>query len=271
MPKQAKTCDFSDTWLAPGNSFIHGDTDQYEICLIDDPDGDGAGDIVCGRLFDLPAEPPERYEEISVDVVADSLKCGLDTDGAISCWESWGDSLNDQSDALPSGDFVSIHGAGYSGWQHLCGLTESGDTECVGAGTIFERAMKYCPLPTSGIIDISYGGTVGYLTDDGMVSGWNSSFPDTEDSCLMEARPDAFDVEMANNTLCIRNPGGSIECEQINSEWEEDLSVGVPTGAYTQISSFGALGEFACALAANDEITCWGNDWLGKSTFDFKD
>ena len=262
--------DFSDTWLAPGNSFIQGATDQYEICLIEDPDGDGMGDIVCGRLFDIPAEPPERFEGDYVQVLAEGLICGLDVAGEITCFESWGSSLNDQFDSLPAGPFESIHGAGYSTYQHLCGLTADGDAACVGAGTFYNRAIKTCPLPTSGIVDVSFGGGITYLTDDGMITGWKDSTTDEEADCLTQSSPDAIDVERAYNAVCTRSTGGTAECTVIHADLEEyNLSADVPATPFTQISSFGAFGTFACGLSATDEITCWGDGWLGEPTFDF--
>ena len=263
--------DMKDGWLSGGRNFIAGSTSQNGVCLIDDPDGDGAGDILCTALNDhrFSDEPDDTYEGDFVQVIAEGATCGLDTDGEITCFDSWGSYLDDQFASLPEGPFESLHGFGGSGFAMVCGVDAAGASSCIGAGPAYSRAMETCPLPTTNIAEMDFGSGVAILLDDGSIHGWKHGLPTTEDDCIYKPASDAYTVELAYNAVCTMDPGGIPACEPIDTSRETSLSTEVPSGNFMELSAQGAFGQFACVLAANDEVTCWGAGWEGPSTFGF--
>ena len=263
--------DMGEGWLSGGRNFIAGATSQTSVCLIEDPDGDGAGDILCTALNDhrFSDEPDDTFAGDFVQVIAEGAICGLDTAGELTCFESWGNSLDDQFDSLPAGPFESIHGYGNSLFSMVCGVDADGTSSCIGAGPAYSRAMDVCPLPTSGIADMDFGDGVAILLEDGSIEGWKHGLPTTEDDCLSKPASDAYAVELAYNAVCTMDPGGIPTCDPIDSSDDTSLSTEVPSGHFMDLSAQGAFADFACVLAASDEVTCWGVGWEGDSTFTF--
>ena len=263
--------DMGEGWLSGGRNFIAGATGQNNVCLIHDPDGDGAGDILCTALNDhrYSDEPDATFEGDFVQVIAEGAICGLDTAGELTCFESWGSYLDDQFESLPAGPFESIHGYGGSLFGMVCGVNAAGESSCIGAGPAYSRAMDVCPLPSEKIADMDFGDGVAILLEDGSIEGWKHGLPTTEGDCLSRPASSVHTVELAYNAVCTMVPEGIPACEPIDSSEETSLSTEVPSGNFMELSAQGAFADFACVLAASDEVTCWGVGWEGPSTFGF--
>lgn len=263
-----------DGWLSGDHNFIAGSAGQTGLCLIDDPDGDGAGDLLCSRLNDARfQDTPDTYagDFVQVGGTSDADVCGLDAAGAITCFESWGDNLDDQLDSPPVGPFDTVYAYGASSFSIVCGVDAMGGASCIGGGVAYERAIETCPLPASGVVDIATGVGVAVLLEDGSIVGWKHGFPTVKEDCFSEPPSNAYAVELVENALCTLQPGGSPSCRVIDSEGETGLVDDVPAGAFVDLSSYGSFGEFACVLAATDDISCWGPGWQGPATFNFGD
>ena len=179
--------------------------------------------------------------------------------GAIECWgrntrpirneetEEWEEIYVGRADA-PAGSFTAVS----VGYEHACGLRESGAIECWGRNQYGQSTP-----PAGRFTAVSAGSGSNYtcgLRENGAIQCWGN---DTD------GRTDApagwFGAVSAGGAhTCGLRENGAIECWGGNSEGQADA----PAGSFIAIA---AGSVHTCALHTNGAIQCWGRNSLGQA------
>ncbi len=162
--------------------------------------------------------------------------CGIRTDGGIECW---GDP---SQPAPPAGnDFVYID----TQTDDTCALTSSGQVHCWGATSL--------SVPdNSAYVAVNVGNNiVCALLNTGAVSCFGTSAWIPE---LPEDVPPLQRISLSGiDALCGLLANGEVRC------WDSYVGrVSPPPGTFVDVL---AGGYYGCGLAADDTVSCWGEDW----------
>jgi hypothetical protein len=138
----------------------------------------------------------------------------------------------------------------------VCMLNPDGSTECI----FTEPAFEYSP-PTVSLSQIELAGAHGCgLSNDGEFVMWNG--PDF----LNDSPVGPFsDVDCSEHFACgISATDSTIECWGSPDDWY--ISLGLfdpPEGTFESLS---IAADHACALSADGNAHCWGNNYWGQAT-----
>ena len=188
-----------------------------------------SGEITCwgsnedwdGQYVGQSDPPPGTFIAVSASPTS-PLTCGLRDTGAIECW---GDTSGVERDP-PTGSYTAIS----TSWFSVCGLRETGETDC---GVRGEPSTSRFSAVTD-----STGGTL------------NNAFH----ACAIRERDGAIECWGDNRV------GQHMFNEETGEHRIEYLSVGQatpPAGAFTAVSAGIA---HTCGLRTSGEIACWGDN-----------
>ena len=232
-----------------------------------DEDGDGVAEsciLSDGAVAVVPAIPTftELVSYTDRRGRFDSFTCGLQTDGAISCWgtSSYG------VDSPPEGRFTAFH----VGLTFGCGITADQTIACWGDDkpstrsnpsevnqrfnwTVADMEGRYTDVVVSGY----RLGTAGWAyacairADDLGISCWGWSGSSNNDP--PEGKYTAISKGSgSNNTWCAIRVDQTLACWGNNNAG----STSPPPGRFTSIQT---NSRVSCGIRADQTIACWGN------------
>jgi hypothetical protein len=239
-------------------------------CVIRDDGTVGCwGDDSAGQ-----ASPPDGTFK-AIDAFGQTT-CGIRTDGSIACWGRAFETGN----LLPTGSFRRV----WVGWEHACALRDDDTLACWGMDDYGETEA---PAGTFDAVAIGDGYTCAIRTD-GILQCWGGN-PDgvavpvptadtllaLDGTCVLRSDHTwwcwddataawvqrAAGLFMATSGDCAIRVDGTLVCDA------RDDNVGLNTPPAG--SSWEGLSEenlHACAIDADDQLTCWGGDWLWQRT-----
>lgn len=212
--------------------------DTYACALRDD------GEAVCWGGYDPRAfEDPPAGPYVQVEAGDDS-GCGIRADGSLSCWGVIG-----RLDP-PEGVFVDVT----LGWDDACALRDTGLVACWGSDRGGEVDEPPLDVPLTDVA-LGFNTACGIRADDSRLLCWGEPAADLFDRIPAGTYTA---VEVRNNGSedygCAMRADGTIRC------WN---SLTRPI-ADRPLAGF-SLGRYhACAVYADDEAVCWGEDNGGR-------
>lgn len=212
--------------------------------------------------------PEGRYRMITDEA---NITCAIDEDGALVCWGTWY-----EGDAPTDGPFTQVA----LGRRFGCALREDGEVRCW--GDVEEVNAQVPPGPWVQVVT-DHVGSACALSPEGRVQCWGerSWEQPTEHythiaaslhvSCGVQedTRVDCWDGSLSNEPVwfydtldfsggdnCALMTDGSIRCfgtNQFTDYWQP------PEGEFVDL----ALGnDCHCATTVDEEVICWGEEWL---------
>jgi len=279
--------------LVSGTTFVDVAVSERTACVLD-----GAGAVTCYDISagmgtalpihdDQPLPPLEQIHAASGDSY-----CGLRLDGQMHCWRTDPNSSNRPFVQARPERMASLSTPDQNGW---CGATVDGEVRCWGAG--FEGANV--PPPGSGWVDVELAGTgsswihaasLPLVSSGAVADGQRITGPfDTELRSYFDGNPGMVECGLQNGeVVCptgtniwgvpagpwddlalshyyyawcgIRSSNQGLECASTRTGTTLDQ---VPSGAFTQVAVNASNGswtdDYACALATDGRIWCWGD------------
>ena len=275
---------FTELWHNDADqegSYLQAVTGLYHSCGLR-----ANGSVHCwGRDdFGLGVDHPGPYVQITSGMLH---VCGLRADGSIDCW---GNNDAGQTNGSVYNDFVQVS----AGMQHTCGLRAIGRVDCWGRNAFGQANDQLGPFAQ---IDSGYFHNCG-LRPDGGVRCWGSSYYGQ----AVDSPGPYTQVSVGRYSTCALRPDGSVHCwgqYALDNDGPFlqisvfDVACGIKTdgsvlcwdrwGEGTQSAPFApyapavdpqrlsqrtvlsAGGNHTCALMANGQIDCWGDNQYGQS------
>jgi len=221
------------------------------------------GNIQCwgDTSFGLQEEPTSGapYQAISA---GDEHICAIDRDGALVCW---GNPANDRLSA-PEGSFTSL----VSSYTDGCAVGTDTRVQCWG-----NRAAGHLDVPADlpPAKQIAMGrNTTCALLEDGSLQCWGFPIPlPTQGPYQAIAMDYSYSGSAAGlrGGFCALDFQGGVDCSFFNVNTGEvlnDLQLSVPTA--TGFVDIALVDSYACGIAADGTIRCWGGDSVFASSLD---
>lgn len=185
---------------------------------------------------DIP--PPSKDGPYAAVAAAFDATCGLDVDGAVTCWDYHGPAPR----AL-QGRFIALS----AGWSRACGLTSDGEARCI---DLSEGTLPYIVPPSPeplSLVRIGWGGPCGLRRSDSTAICWDgspaASPPSAPLSALAVGVGHACGVRADGTLVCWGQPGGVPEV------------LAPPPGQFVDVKADEASD---CAMRSDGSIACWG-------------
>lgn len=185
-------------------------------------------------------DPTPAGTFIGIDVASNTVACGLDSAGQISCWGTGFLPMQ----TPPTGTFTQLT----TGAFHSCAIRPDGSLACFGADNDGQAT------PPAGSFTYVTGG--GFHTcalgTDQQITCWGNN---TEGQCDVPAQNPAgwATIDGGNGYSCGLRNNGQLQCWGTNSNGRATP----PAGAFSALSSG---NEGSCAiLSADQTVACWGN------------
>jgi alpha-tubulin suppressor-like RCC1 family protein len=212
--------------------------------------------------------------------------------GTAWCWGNndhgqVGDGTTEES--LQPVPVIGLPGAKYiaTGYNHSCAIGLSGGTWCWGKGTSGAPGQGGYKDSTEPIqlVDLSHAVQVGVgdyftcaRTEDVGVScwGWSSSAMGNDDDSSSEHTPkpvegmsEATDLAVGKDHVCAAKSDGTLWCWGRNYEGQlgqaneelESSTWPLQVEGLSNVVDVETSHHRSCALTADDELYCWGDDW----------
>ncbi|WP_419927253.1 RCC1 domain-containing protein [Candidatus Poriferisocius sp.] len=242
-----------------------------------DQDGDGVAEscvLSDGAVAVVPVQPTftELVSHTGQRLRFDNFTCGLQTDGAITCWgtSSYG------VDSPPEGRFTALHVSHNIG----CGITPDQTIACWGHDkpstssnpsqwhqsynwTVADMEGQYTEVVVSGLrlgrLALGWAYACAIRADDLGISCWG--YGGSPDNDPPEGQFTAITKSIGLSRCAIR-------IDQAIACWGSDASGATdsPPGAFTAVQT---NGLFSCGIRTDQTLACWGNkngEDIGQTT-----
>ena len=229
-----------------------------------------SGEIECwgsnegweGQYVGQSDPPPGTFIAVSASPRS-PLTCGLRHTGAIECW---GDTRGIEQDP-PTGSYTAIS----TGWSSVCGLRESGETDCEASGEPSASRFSAVSVSTGGTLHDTFH-ACAIRESDGRIECWGDNrvgLPTFNEETgehgyeyvpTGQVTPPAGSFTAVSAGIahtCGLRTSGEVACWG----WNEYGQTDAPEGSFTAVSAGSGGG---CGLRSDGEIRCWGSAYYSS-------